>query len=117
MVIVTIAVGFWSTSRHPTLQGKADMTGLVHWEDTLTHEVFIQLDENASFVKKVGYTTINWAWTNRYGMTFAIFIAEAFMTLFKYLPPYRSQNRFLNSYMISLQEPLRRLCELSCADC
>lgn len=97
IVIVAIAIGFWSTSRYPTLQGKADMTGIIHLEDTLTHEVFIHVDEKASFVEKVTYTTVNWAWTNRQGMTFAVFIAAAFMTLFKYLPRYRSRNRFLNS--------------------
>ena len=97
IVIVAIAIGFWSTSRYPTLQGKADMTGIIHLEDTLTHEVFIHVDEKASFVEKVAYTTVNWAWTNRQGMTFAVFIAAAFMTLFKYLPRYRSRNRFLNS--------------------
>ena len=107
IVIVSIAIGFWSTSRYPTLQGKADMTGIIHLEDTLTHEVFIHVDEQASFVEKVAYTTINWAWTNRQGMTFAIFIAAAFMTLFKYLPRYRSQNRFLNSlYGLATGTPL-----------
>lgn len=97
IVIVSIAIGFWTSSRYPTLQGKADMTGIIHLEDTLTHEAYIHVDENASFVEKVAYTTINWAWTNRQGMTFAVFIAAAFMTLFKYLPRYRSRNRFLNS--------------------
>ncbi|MEM8844555.1 MAG: FG-GAP-like repeat-containing protein [Pseudomonadota bacterium] len=97
IVIIAIAAGFWSTSRYPTLQGKADMTGIIHLEDTLTHEVFIHISEGAHFVEKVAYTTINWAWTNRQGMIFAVFIAAAFMTLFKYLPRYRSKNRFLNS--------------------
>ena len=97
IVIVAIAIGFWSTSRYPTLQGKADMTGIIHLEDTLTHEVFLHIDKEAPFHIKVAYTTINWAWTNRQGMTFAVFIAAAFMTLFKYLPKYRSRNRFLNS--------------------
>jgi len=107
IVIISIAIGFWSTSRYPTLQGKADMTGIIHLEDTLTHEVFIHVDENASFVEKVAYTTVNWAWTNRQGMTFAVFIAAAFMTLFKYLPRYRSRNRFLNSlYGLATGTPL-----------
>ena len=97
IVIISIAVGFWSTSRYPTLQGKADMTGIIQLEDTLTHEAHFHIEEDASFVEKVGYTTINWAWTNRQGMTFAVFIAAAFMTLFKYLPRYRTRNRFLNS--------------------
>lgn len=97
IVIVAIAIGFWSTSRYPTLQGKADMTGIIHLEDTLTHEVFLHIEKDAPFYEKVMYTTINWAWTNRQGMTFAVFIAAAFMTLFKYLPRYRSRNRFLNS--------------------
>ncbi|MDW3094731.1 MAG: FG-GAP-like repeat-containing protein [Gammaproteobacteria bacterium] len=107
IVIIAIAIGFWSSSRYPTLQGKADMTGIIHLEDTLTHEVFIHVDEKASFVEKVAYTTINWAWTNRQGMTFAVFIAAAFMTLFKYLPRYRSRNRFLNSlYGLATGTPL-----------
>ena len=97
IVIVAIAIGFWSTSRYPTLQGKADMTGVIHLEDTLTHEAYLHIDEDTPFYKKVTYTTVNWAWTNRQGMTFAVFIAAAFMTLFKYLPRYRSRNRFLNS--------------------
>lgn len=97
IVIVAIAIGFWSTSRYPTLQGKADMTGIIHLEDTLTHEVILHIDKQAPFYKKVAFTTLNWAWTNRQGMTFAVFIAAAFMTLFKYLPKYRSRNRFLNS--------------------
>lgn len=107
IVIVSIAIGFWTSSRYPTLQGKADMTGIIHLEDTLTHEAYIHVDENASFVEKVAYTTINWAWTNRQGMTFAVFIAAAFMTLFKYLPRYRSRNRFLNSlYGLATGTPL-----------
>ena len=97
IVIVAIAIGFWSTSRYPTLQGKADMTGIIHLEDTLTHEAILHIEKDSSFYEKVAYTTINWAWTNRQGMTFAVFIAAAFMTLFKYLPKYRSRNRFLNS--------------------
>ena len=107
IVIISIAVGFWSSSRYPTLQGKADMTGIIHLEDTLTHEAYIHIGENASFVEKVTYTTVNWAWTNRQGMTFAVFIAAAFMTLFKYLPRYRSRNRFLNSlYGLATGTPL-----------
>lgn len=117
IVIISIAIGFWSTSRYPTLQGKADMTGIIHLEDTLTHEAYIHIDENASFVEKVAYTTINWAWTNRQGMTFAVFIAAAFMTLFKYLPRYRSRNRFLNSlYGLATGTPLG-VCELCSAYC
>ncbi len=97
IVIVAIAIGFWTSSRYPTLQGKADMTGIIHLEDTLTHEAILHLDKDSPFYEKVAFTTINWAWTNRQGMTFAVFIAAAFMTLFKYLPKYRSRNRFLNS--------------------
>ncbi len=52
-------------SRYPALQGKADMTGIIHLEDTLTHEALFHIDEAASFVEKVGYTTVNWAWINR----------------------------------------------------
>jgi uncharacterized membrane protein YraQ (UPF0718 family) len=98
IVIVAIAMGFWSTSRYPALQGKADMTGVINIEETLTHEAHFHIGENASFAEKVVNTTLNWAWTNRQGMTFAVFIAAAFMTLFKYLPRYRSKNRFLNSF-------------------
>lgn len=60
------------------------------------------------FVEKAAYTTVNWAWTNRQRITFAVFIAAAFMTLFKYLLRYRSHNRFLNSlYGLVTGTPLR----------
>ena len=96
-VIVAIAVSFWSTSRYPTLQGKADMTGIINLEDTLTHEAYLIIEEEDPLYKKVAYTTVNWAWANRQGMFFAVLLASAFMALFKYLPRYRSRNRFLNS--------------------
>ena len=74
------------------------MTGQINLDDTLTHEAYIEQDEDAPTYQKILISTVNWSYTNRQGMTFAMFIAACFLTLFKYIPPYRTKNRFLNSF-------------------
>ncbi|MCP4284957.1 MAG: hypothetical protein GY792_10960 [Gammaproteobacteria bacterium] len=107
LVIISIAIGFWTSSRYPALQGKADMTGVVSLIDPLVHDPIWIVEKTESFVKQVAATTVNWVWTNKKGMTFAVFIAAAFLALLGYLPKYKTRNRFLNSvYGMATGTPL-----------
>ncbi len=106
-VIVSIAIGFWTSSRYPALQGKADMTGVINLVDPLVHDPIWMVESDAPFYKQIAATTVNWTWTNKKGMTFAVFIAAAFLTLLGYLPKYQTRNRFLNSvYGMATGTPL-----------
>lgn len=98
VITILIATGFWSSSRYPQLQGKAEMTGQISLQDTLTHDAHVEIAEDAPIYKQVAATTVNWAWTNRQGMTFAVFLAACFLTLFNYLPAFKTQNKFINSF-------------------
>ena len=97
LLLIAIASSFWSSSRYPVLQSKAEMTGQISLEDTLTHETIVDPSKDAGTVEKIIYTTINWSWGNKEGMGFAILLATCFLALFNYLPAYRTRNRFLNS--------------------
>ena len=107
LLILAIAIGFWTSSRYPALQGKADMTGVVSLIDPLVHDPIWIVDKSEPFLTQVAATTVNWIWTNKKGMTFAVFIAAAFLALLGYLPKYKTKNRFLNSlYGMATGTPL-----------
>jgi len=96
---LAVAIGFWALSRYPALGGKAAMSGTEAFEDTLTNVAAFHPPENASWVVRVLYTTLNWYETNWRGMAFGLALAGAFLALLGHLPKNPSPSRFKNSFM------------------
>lgn len=97
LLVVTIAVLFWTGSRYPSLNEKAIMEGSIQLEDALSFEALISVDDTLPMWKKIIFTTINWVKTNKNGMIFGVFFGAAFLTLIRYLPRRSFNGRFANS--------------------
>ncbi len=97
--MIGVASSFWLVSRYPALDNKAALSGSEAFEDPLTHEAHFHAPRQASFVKRVAYTTLNWYETNWRGMAFGLILAAGFYTLLKYIPRQSSDRRFRNSFM------------------
>ena len=99
LLVVTIAVLFWTGSRYPSLNDKAIMEGSIQLEDALSFEALISVDDTLPMWKKIIFTTINWVKTNKNGMIFGVLFGAAFLTLIRYLPKRGFNGRFANSVL------------------
>ncbi len=97
LLVVVLALYFWTQSRYPQLNDKAVMSGTIQLEDPLSFEAAIQFEPTAPLWKKIAFTTINWIKTNRRGMTFGVLFGAAFLTLMRYLPRRSFRGSFANS--------------------
>jgi uncharacterized membrane protein YraQ (UPF0718 family) len=84
LVLVAVAVTFWSGSRVPALNEKALMGGDTQL-DALGFEIVVEVQPDDPMPVRVLYTTINWMRTNLKGMTFGIVFATILMTLLSLL--------------------------------
>ncbi len=79
-VICTIAIVFWSESRIPALNEKAQMGLRTNFGD-LAFEILLPVTEQQSSVERIARTSVNWAYTNMQGMFFGLLFAAAALTL------------------------------------
>lgn len=97
LLLLIIAINFWSTSRYPDLNDKAVMSGTIQLEDPLSFEVLLPIQPGYPLWQKIAYTTVNWIKTNLNGMIFGVLFGSAFLTLLRYLPKRSFKGRFANS--------------------
>lgn len=97
VLLVFLMANFWGTSRYPSLNDKAMMSGSIQLEDPLSFEVLLPIQPGYPLWQKITYTTINWVKTNQNGMTFGVLFGAAFLTLLRYLPKRSFKGRFANS--------------------
>ena len=81
LAVASLAAGFWLDSRYPELNQKAAVTGDIPLSDTLSFEAVLIADSDDPTWKKIAYSLVNWAETNRKGMTFGVLIGAGFLTL------------------------------------
>lgn len=95
--IIILTVGFfWAQSRYPALDEKA--TKYTAIEDVLSFEAFLPVKDSDPFYKNIIFSTINWTYTNKEGMTFGIVLATAFLTLLGYLHRHGRGNAFISVF-------------------
>ena len=85
LILIVLAVLFWTGSRYPALDEKAMMSGAIQLEDSLSFEALVPLTPDMSLPERMFWSTINWVDTNKKGMTFGVLFAAAFLTLTPYL--------------------------------
>jgi uncharacterized membrane protein YraQ (UPF0718 family) len=76
-----IAALFWAGTRYPALNEKALMGGGLVLEDPMGFEAALRVEPGDAFLRRVGFTAVNWISTNSRGMTFGVLFAAVFMTL------------------------------------
>lgn len=98
VLLLLIAVFFWSGSRYPQLNEKALMGG-----DTSTmgisFDVIRDIQKGDGLVAQILTNTLNWVETNKKGMLFGILFGSALMVLFSLLKNIQSRNRWLNTFL------------------
>ncbi len=80
LLVVIIAVFFWSQSRIPALNEKAQM-GLRTNFNAIAFDVLLPVSDDQPVVERVAKTSVNWAYTNWKGMTFGLLFAAAVLTI------------------------------------
>lgn len=98
VLLVVVAFLFWTGSRYPDLNDKALMGGSIQLQDPLSFEARYQIDPSWAIWKKIGFTTLNWIFTNLRGMTFGVLFGAGMLTLLRYLPKRGFKNGFANSF-------------------
>ena len=99
LFIAAILVGFWTQARYPQLDEKAEMGERTQLSEALSFDVLIPVAEHDPLPKRVVLTTVNWANTNKQGMTFGIVLAAALLTFLRLVQNrlLMSGNRFINA--------------------
>ena len=80
------ALFFWTQSRFPALDTKAQM-GQRTSISAIAFDVILPVSQEQPYIERVSKSAINWGYTNWKGMTFGLIFAAAFFTLLRLLPP------------------------------
>jgi uncharacterized membrane protein YraQ (UPF0718 family) len=96
IIISILAFTFWIGSRVPALNEKAMMGGETSMT-TLGFDVVLKAEPDDPLFTRILYTTANWAFTNKQGMTFGVLFATCLMTLFTVLSKRNFKGHLSNS--------------------
>jgi uncharacterized membrane protein YraQ (UPF0718 family) len=94
-----IALYFWIDSRYPSLLKKLHSGRGISVKGALSFDALMPVTPAMSLMTRVGYTTVNWMWTNRIGMTFGICFGAAMITLLSTLPRIRMKTAAGNTWL------------------
>ena len=76
-----IAVSFWSFQRYPALLKKLHAGSRLSVSGTISFDALLKTDPTMTATERIARTSVNWLWTNRFGMYFALPFGAAMMTL------------------------------------
>ncbi len=77
---IAIAAIFWSLSRVPALNEKAQM-GLRTSISSIAFDIVLPVADDQPIIERVARSTVNWLYTNWKGMTFGLLFAAAALTI------------------------------------
>lgn len=97
-LLAILALQFWTTSRYPSLNEKAMMSGAFQLEDPLSFDAWMTLRPEDPVGQRILVTTVNWIETNQQGMTFGVLFGAALLTLFGYLSRTSFKGSFANAF-------------------
>ena len=80
-LIALLCAMFWIGSRYPALQGKASADPNEALSTPLGFERFFAEPPADQRLRHIGWTSLEWAVTNRQGMTFGLLLAAGMLTL------------------------------------
>ncbi|MDH5360973.1 MAG: hypothetical protein OEX03_10440, partial [Gammaproteobacteria bacterium] len=76
MIPIFVAAVFWTQSRLPALDGKAQMGERVNIS-AIAFDVVLPLSSEQSSFERIFRSSVNWGYTNWKGMTFGILFGAA----------------------------------------
>ncbi len=89
VLAILIALFFWSGQRYPALLKKLHAGNAVQVRGAISFDALLPVEPGMPLPERVGRTSINWLWTNRFGMYFALPFGAALMTLMGSVKPKR----------------------------
>jgi uncharacterized membrane protein YraQ (UPF0718 family) len=98
VLMLTIAILFWTGSRYPQLNQKALM-GADTDSMGISFDMPNTIQFRDSYFSQILSNTLNWIETNKKGMTFGLLFGGILMVLFSLLKDYRSENRWVNTVL------------------
>lgn len=93
---VAIALIFWSQQRYPALEKKLHAGSAVQVKGAISFDALMPVKPEMPLWERVEHTGVNWLWTNRFGMYFALPFGAALMTLMASAKPKRFQSAAAN---------------------
>ena len=81
VLAVSIAAIFWSQQRYPALLHKLAAGDAIHVKGNLSFDALLPVVPAMALGERVARTGVNWLWTNRFGMYFALPFGACLMTL------------------------------------
>ena len=93
-----IAAVFWSQSRVPALNEKAQM-GLRTNFSSIAFDIVLPVTDAQPVVERIARTTVNWLYTNWKGMTFGLLFAAAALTILSFVRHRSFRRPWMNTLM------------------
>ena len=81
LVLAAVIAGiFWGEQRYPSLMKKLHAGQAIKVSGVISFDALLPVKPEMPLAVRVGRTSVNWIWTNRFGMYFAIPFGAAMMT-------------------------------------
>lgn len=80
LLAIAIAGVFWGTQRYPSLLKKLHSGQHLHVAGAISFDALLKVTPAMPLPERIGRTAVNWLWTNRFGMYFALPFGAAAMT-------------------------------------
>ncbi|MGB8536542.1 MAG: hypothetical protein WCD57_09020, partial [Acidobacteriaceae bacterium] len=97
LVAAGIASYFWVDSRYPALLKKLHSGKAIHMSGPLSFDALLPVTTQMPLLTRVANTAIDWAYTNRIGMSFGVLFGAAAMTVLAALPRRRFAGPYANT--------------------
>jgi uncharacterized membrane protein YraQ (UPF0718 family) len=98
LLMAVVAAYFWGGSRYPALNEKLMMGTNTPFSD-LAFSTLIKIPPDTTLLPRMAYASINWAYTNRQGMTFGVLFAALVMTMLALIQRRTFRSRVANAAM------------------
>ena len=80
LLAIAIAGIFWGAQRYPSLLKKLHSGEGLHVAGAISFDALLKVAPAMPLPERIGRTAVNWLWTNRFGMYFALPFGAAAMT-------------------------------------
>ncbi len=80
LLAIGIAGVFWGAQRYPSLLKKLHSGERLHVAGAISFDALLKVEPSMPLPVRIGRTAVNWLWTNRFGMYFALPFGAAAMT-------------------------------------
>jgi hypothetical protein len=81
LLALAIVTAFWGAQRYPALLKKLAAGRSIHVSGAISFDALLKVAPQMPLPERVARTGVNWLWTNRFGMYFALPFGAAMMTL------------------------------------